>query len=249
MVELLLKNLTKSYPIEGRSILALNGLSLSVKRRESISIVGPGGCGKTTLIRIIAGLEDKTSGSISCEGKSLSGPNEKVMMVFQSFALLPWKTVLENVELALLPKKITNEERRLLALKYINLVGLEGFEESYPREISSSMKQRVGIARAICMEPKILLMDEPFSSLDPLSANNLRNEILRIYYSRKLKPDVIITVTHNIEEAVIMSDRVIVLSKRPGRVIADIKIDLQRPRNIRDPAFYEYVDKITSLIT
>jgi NitT/TauT family transport system ATP-binding protein len=155
--------------------------------------------------------------------------------------------VQQNVELALLDKK--EEDRKKIASRFIELVGLEGFANSFPKELSGGMKQRVGIARAICREPEVLVLDEPFSALDTLTANNLRNEVLRFYLSKKNKPNVLILVTHSIEEAVYMSDRVIVLSKRPAKIVEDIKIDLPFPRDRRDSRFYEYVDRITALIT
>ena len=247
MVELRLKNVSKKYSVKGRVVEVLDRMTFSVRKRESISIVGPSGCGKTVLIRLIAGLETPNKGKITIQGKAVTAPSDKIMMVFQSGSLLPWKTVLENVELALLSKE--KAVRRSTAMKYIDLVGLDGFEESYPSELSSGMEQRVGLARAMCKEPDILLMDEPFSGLDPLTANNLRSELLRIFNSKKLKPDVFIMVTHNIEEAVYMADRVIVLSKRPARIVGNIKIDLPKPADIRSKEFYEYVDKITALIT
>ncbi len=247
MVELKLKRLEKKYAIGKRSVEVIDNVSFSVRKREAISIVGPSGCGKTTLIRMIAGLEQPTKGSITCRGKPITEPTERISMIFESFALLPWKTVLENVELALIDKP--KEERIKLAKKYIDLVGLDGFEESYPRELSAGMKQRVGIARAISREPDILLMDEPFGALDPLTANNLKNEILRLFHSRKFKTDVLILVTHKIEEAVYMSNRVIVLSRRPSKVVEDIKIDMPSPPDVRSEAFLGYVDRITSLIT
>ena len=244
---LVLKDVSKKFIVEGNMIQALEDVSFSVKKRESIALVGPSGCGKTTLIRMVCGLEQPTSGSISFEGREVKEPTSRIMMVFQSFAIFPWKTVLENVELALLDKP--EAERKATAMRFIDLVGLDGFENSYPRELSGGMKQRVGMARAICKEPDVLVLDEPFSALDALTANNLRNEVLRFYLSRKNKPDVLLMVTHSIEEAVYMSTRVIVFSRRPGRILADIAIDLPFPRDKRDPKFYEYVDRITSLIT
>jgi len=247
MVELKLKNVSKRYPVKGRTVEVLDKVTFSVRKRESISIVGPSGCGKTVLIRLIAGLEQPTRGKISIQGKPVTGPTSKIMMVFQSAALLPWKTVLDNVQMALLDKD--KKTRHETAMRYIDLVGLDGFEESFPSQLSSGMRQRVGMARAMCKEPDILLMDEPFSGLDPLTANNLRTELLRLFKSRKLKPDVFLMVTHNIEEAVFMSDRVIVLSKRPAKIVGNIKIDLPKPYDMRSKEFYEYVDRITSLIT
>jgi NitT/TauT family transport system ATP-binding protein len=247
MVELKLKNVEKKYIIGKRSVEVIDNVSFSVRRREAISIVGPSGCGKTTLIRMIAGLEQPTKGGITHKGKPITAPTEKISMIFESFALLPWKTVLENVELALLDKP--KKERVELAKRHIDLVGLDGFEESYPRELSAGMKQRVDIARAVSREPDILLMDEPFDKLDPLTAMNLKNEILRLFNARKLKPNIIIMITHNIEEAVYMSNRIIVLSKRPTRVVESIEIDLPRPPDVRSEKFLGYVDRITSLIT
>jgi len=247
MVELKLKNLEKRYTIGKRSVEVIDDVSFSVKRREAIAIVGPSGCGKTTLIRMIAGLERPTKGTITHKGKLVKRPTEGISMIFESFALLPWKTVLENVELALLDK--SKDERVKLAKSYIDLVGLDGFEESYPRELSAGMKQRVGIARAISRNPEILLMDEPFDRLDPLTAANLKNEVLRLFNARKLNPNVLIMITHKIEEAVYMSNRVIVLSKRPTKVIEDIRIDLPKPPDVRSKKFLEYVDRITSLIS
>lgn len=244
---LVLKDVCKKYAVEANDIVALKDVSFTVRKRESIALVGPSGCGKTTLIRMICGLEQATSGSIKFEGKEVKEPTSRIMMVFQSFAIFPWKTVQENVELALMDKPPA--ERKAIATKFIDLVGLDGFENSYPRELSGGMKQRVGMARAISSEPDILVLDEPFSALDALTANNLRNEVLRFYLSKKHKPDVLLMVTHSIEEAVYMSSRVIVFSRRPGQIVADIKIDLPFPRDKRDPKFYGYVDQITSLIT
>ena len=245
--EVVLRDLTRTYPVDGNDVLALENISFSVKKRESIAIVGPSGCGKTTLIRIICGLEKASSGSVNFLNKEITEPNKQIMMVFQSVAILPWKTVHQNVELALLDKP--EQQRKEMASRFIELVGLEGFANSFPKELSGGMKQRVGIARAICREPEVLVLDEPFSALDTLTANNLRNEVLRFYLSKKHKPNILLLVTHSIEEAVYMSDRVIVLSKRPAKIIEDIKIDLPFPRDRRDSRFYEYVDRITALIT
>ena len=247
MVKLKIENITKSYYINKREIDVLDNVNFSVKRKESIVIVGPSGCGKTTLIRVLAGLEEPDQGKVKLNGKKLDGPNKDIMLVFQSFALLPWKTVLENVEMALL--NYEEEEREDIALKYIDLVGLDGFEGTYPRELSNGMKQRVGLARALSRNPSVLLMDEPFSVLDPLSANNLRTEVLRLYQKRKTKPDVLITITHNIEEAIIMADRILIMRQRPSKIIGDIKVDLPKPRNRRSEKFNDLVDEITSRIT
>jgi NitT/TauT family transport system ATP-binding protein len=247
MVELMLKNVSKNYVMDGKPFEALSSITLKINKRESVAIVGPSGCGKTTLIRMVCGLETPTAGKICFQGKELRGPHPKIMMIFQNFALLPWKTVRENVELSLLD--MPAKERDEMVDKYIKIVGLSGFEGNYPRDLSGGMKQRVGIARALCREPEILVLDEPFSALDPLTARNLQLEILRYYLSRKLKPDVLMLITHKIDEAVYMADRVLVLSQRPGSIKADIKIDLPKPKNMRSPEFQEYVDRITALIT
>lgn len=247
MVELRLKGVSKKYYLEGREIPSLEDIEFKITNRQSVAIVGPSGCGKTTLIRMIAGLEKPTGGQIFLHGKPLTGPNPRIMMIFQNFALLPWKTVLENVELGLLDKP--EQDRRETAARYLKVVGMDGSIESYPRDLSSGGKQRVGIARALAREPDILIMDEPFASLDPLTARNLQNEILRYFYSKKLKPDVLMLVTHNIQEAVYMADRIIVMGQKPGYVKADMKIELERPKNMRDRRFQDYVDEITSLIT
>ncbi|MEM3539004.1 MAG: ATP-binding cassette domain-containing protein, partial [Nitrososphaerales archaeon] len=181
-------------------------------------------------------------------GERVKGVNPHMSMVFQSFALLPWLSVLENVELGLEAQGIPKEKRRNKALKIIQEVGLEGFEDAYPRELSGGMKQRVGLARALATDPEILLMDEPFSSLDPLIAEGLREEILKLWSNKFTSPEIVIMVTHNVEEAVYLSDRVIVLSHRPGTVVAEIYVDLLRPRDKRNQRLYELVDKITSLI-
>jgi len=242
-----LKDVSKTYVVEGKVIPAIEDISLKITKRESIAVVGPSGCGKTTLLRIIAGLEKPTAGGLFFHGKPIAGPDPRIMMVFQNFALLPWKSVRENVELALITRP--PEERRNLALKYLAAVGLNGFEDNYPRDLSSGMKQRVGIARALCREPDILVLDEPFASLDPLTARNLQNEILRYYQNRKMKPDVFLLITHNVQEAVYMADRIIVLSQRPGHIKADLRIDLEKPKDMRSRKFQDYVDEITSLIT
>ena len=248
MIKFEVKNIKVDYTLDDRVIQVLDDISFSINKTQSVVIVGPSGCGKTTLIRILAGLEKPEKGMVKLNGKKLFGkPNSKIMLVFQSFALLPWKTVLENVELALLHKK--EKDRQKIAIRYIDLVGLDGFEGSYPRELSNGMKQRVGLARALCREPNVLLMDEPFSVLDPLSANNLRNEVLKLAEQKKSSLNVLITVTHNVEEAVIMADRVLVMKQRPSRIIADIPVNLPKPRNRRSEDFNNLVDEITSLIT
>jgi NitT/TauT family transport system ATP-binding protein len=170
-------------------------------------------------------------------------------MVFQSFGLFPWLTVLQNVEFGLESLRIPEEQRRQKSLQIIQEVGLEGFEDAYPRELSGGMKQRVGIARALVIDPEILLMDEPFSALDPLTAEALREEVLKVWNNKFTTPEVVVMVTHNIEEAVYLSDRVLVMSPRPGTISHELQIDIPRPREKRDNLLYEYIDRITTMIT
>ena len=246
-----LRNVTKEYIDDnGKSITVLNDIDLSVNYNEFISVVGPSGCGKSTLLRMIMGLERCTRGDILFKGQSMRGGkvNPHMAMVFQSFGLFPWLTVIENVEFGLESMHIPKAQRREKSLSIIQEVGLEGFEDAYPRELSGGMKQRVGIARALVIDPEILLMDEPFSSLDPLTAEALREEVLKVWSNKFTTPDVVIMVTHNVEEAVYLSDRIIILSHRPAKVVKQVDIDIPRPREKRDKAIYEYLDQITTLI-
>jgi len=221
-----LKNITKEYIDDrGKKIVVLNGINLSINHHEYISIVGPSGGGKSTLLRIIMGLETCTTGEVLLKGEPLKGKVDPHMaMVFQSFGLFPWLTVVENVEFGLESNHIPKDERRKKSLNIIQEVGLEGFENAYPRELSGGMKQRVGIARALVLDPEVLLMDEPFSSLDPLTAEALREEILKVWSNRLTTPDVVIMVSHNVAEAVYLSDRVVVLSHRPASVVKEVHI-------------------------
>ena len=212
---------------------------------DFVCIVGPSGCGKSTLLRIIVGLEKPTSGEVIFKGKN---SNPKVAMVFQNFALFPWLSVKENIELVLESLHQQEKEREAIACKYIKAVGLDGFERAYPGELSGGMKQRVGFARALAVEPVLLCMDEPFSSLDALTAQNLKDELLLLWGDPNMPPDAVIMVTHNVEEAVYLANRIIILSQRPGKIIADLRIELERPRNRKDPEFYRWVDKVYSLI-
>jgi NitT/TauT family transport system ATP-binding protein len=246
-----LRNVTKEYTDDnGKSITVLNDIDLSVNYNEFISVVGPSGCGKSTLLRMIMGLERYTRGDILFKGQSMRGGkvNPHMAMVFQSFGLFPWLTVIENVEFGLESMHIPKAQRREKSLSIIQEVGLEGFEDAYPRELSGGMKQRVGIARALVIDPEILLMDEPFSSLDPLTAEALREEVLKVWSNKFTTPDVVIMVTHNVEEAVYLSDRIIILSHRPANVVKQVNINIPRPREKRDKVIYEYLDQITTLI-
>ncbi len=242
-----IKNVSKTFDTEGNKILVLDNISFAVDDNDFICIVGPSGCGKSTLLRIIVGLEKPTSGEVLFKGEVISPDNPKVAMVFQNFALFPWLTVQENIELVLESLKLGKDSGKI-ACKYIKAVGLDGFEKVYPRELSGGMKQRVGFARALAVEPILLCMDEPFSSLDALTAQNLKDELLLLWADKTMPPDAVIMVTHNVEEAVYLANRIIVLSPRPGKVLADLRIELERPRNRKDPEFYRWVDKVYSLI-
>ncbi|MBC7130390.1 ABC transporter ATP-binding protein, partial [Candidatus Bathyarchaeota archaeon] len=231
-------------------IKVLENVSFSAGNDEFICIVGPSGCGKSTLLRIIAGLEKADSGRVLFRGQPIIKPTPKIAMVFQLFGLLPWKTALENVELPLEVLGIEKEERRKIAKEYLKMVGLEGFENAYPHELSGGMKQRVGIARALALKPEVLLMDEPFSSLDELTAKTLRKLVLDIWRDPNLPTDTFIMVSHNVEEAVFMADRVLVMSPRPGRIIGEVKISIPRPRekHLRDPTYFELVDRVIEIL-
>ncbi len=231
-------------------MLALKNISFGVDENEFVAIVGPSGCGKSTLLRIIGGLETPASGEVIFKGEPVTKPRPEITMAFQNFALLPWKTSQENVELPLVIHGVEPEKARKRALKFLRIVGLKGFEKMYPIELSGGMKQRVGIARALALEPDILLMDEPFSALDALTAEKLRRLVLDIWHDRRNVTNTFVMVTHLIDEAVFMADRVIVMSPRPGRVVADLKIDLPRPRvqYQRSSEFFRQIDKIKSII-
>jgi NitT/TauT family transport system ATP-binding protein len=209
-------------------LVAIDNLNLSVAEDEFVCILGPSGCGKTTVLRLIAGLDTPTSGEIFEDGKKVMGPGPDRGMVFQEFDLFPWRTVMKNVEFGLEIKGVPKEERRRIAQKFIDLVNLEGFEDAYPKELSGGMKQRVGIARALANEPNVLLMDEPFGSLDAQTRNIMQKELLRICEKTILT---IIFVTHSVDEAVYLADRIVVLTARPGSVKSIIPIELPHPRD------------------
>lgn len=214
-----------------------------------MAIVGPSGCGKSTLLRLIHGLDRPSKGRVLFKGGEVTDVSHQMAMVFQSFALYPWLNVFENVTLGLEARGMGREEIRGVAEKYISVMGLGGFEEAYPRELSGGMRQRVGLARALIVDPTVLLMDEPFSSLDPLTAESLREEVLQLWREPTLPPDAVMLVTHNIEEALLMANRLIIISNRPGTVLAGVPVKLPRPRDRKSDAFYEMVDYVYSLIT
>ena len=248
MALLELKQVSKSYPHAKGSLRVLNEMSFSIERGEFIAIVGPSGCGKSTLLRIVNGIVPATSGQVLYNGQQVDGINPECAIVFQSFALLPWLSVKANIELGLEARRLPPAERERLATRYIDKVGLDGFEEAYPRELSGGMKQRVGLARALAVEPAVLLMDEPFSALDALTAIGLREELLDLWQAADSPVNTIIMVTHIIEEAVELADRILVLSTGPGRLVGDIKVELQRPRDRRGESFNTLTDKVFSLI-
>ena len=239
----------KSFPGRHGSISITQDISFEVRDSDFLAIVGPSGCGKSTLLRLIQGLDRPSSGHIFFRDQPVDGVCQQMAMVFQNFALYPWLTVSENVSFGLealgwSPERIAPQVER-----YISVIGLDGFQEAYPRELSGGMRQRVGLARALAVEPAVLLMDEPFSALDPLTAANLRDEVLQLWRDPQLPPEAVLLVSHNIEEAIELADRVIVLSRRPGHVLADVEVALPRPRDRKSTAFYDLTDKVYSLIT
>jgi NitT/TauT family transport system ATP-binding protein len=240
----------RSFPKPGGGdLLVLDGVELTLKRGEIVGLLGRSGSGKSTFLRLIAGLAQPQGGSLVYMGHPVDGPADGIAMVFQSFALFPWLTVLENVQLGLEALNIPQGEIRTRALAAIDLIGLDGYESAYPRELSGGMRQRVGFARAMVVHPNILLMDEPFSALDVLTAENLRTDFLELWGEKQLPIKGVILVTHNIEEAVLMCDRVLLFSTNPGRIAGEIKIDIPRPRDRTDPRFENYVDQIYTEMT
>jgi NitT/TauT family transport system ATP-binding protein len=234
---------------DGNRIEVIAPVDLDVEPGTIITLLGPSGCGKSTLLRILTGLSKPSSGEVLWHGLPISTQNAGVAIVFQSFALFPWLTVLDNVEAPLEARGVPALERRKRALRILDTVGLDGFESAYPKELSGGMKQRVGFARALVVEPEVLFMDEPFSALDVLTAENLRNELLELWLSKKMPTSAIFIVTHNIEEAVLLADRVIVLGRNPAWVRADFPIELAHPRDRKSPRFVELVDYIYKIMT
>ena len=227
----------------------LSDVSMSLKTGEIVALLGRSGSGKSTLLRIISGLIRPTEGTVTISGEPVTGPAEDVAMVFQSFALFPWLNVLDNVEIGPRANGVPLDETRQRALKAIDTIGLDGFESAYPKELSGGMRQRVGFARALVMQPKILLMDEPFSALDVLTAETLRTDLLDLWQEGRMPIKSILMVTHNIEEAVLMSDRILVLSSNPGRIASEIPVTIPHPRDRLEPEFRALVDKIYALMT
>jgi NitT/TauT family transport system ATP-binding protein len=234
---------------DGNRIEVIAPFNLDVEPGKIITLLGPSGCGKSTLLRILTGLSKPSSGEVLWHGEPITSQNAGVAIVFQSFALFPWLTVLDNVEAPLEARGVGAIERHKRALRILDTVGLDGFESAYPKELSGGMKQRVGFARAMVVEPEVLFMDEPFSALDVLTAENLRNELLELWLSKKMPTSAIFIVTHNIEEAVLLADRVIVLGRNPARIRADFPIELSHPRDRKSHRFVELVDYIYKIMT
>ena len=242
--------LRQSFPrADGGEHLVLEGVELSLVQGQIVGLLGRTGSGKSTLLRLIAGLAQPSGGTVTYLGERVIGPAPGIAMVFQSFALFPWLTVLENVQLGLEALGLPDSEIRKRALAAIDLIGLDGYESAFPRELSGGMRQRVGFARALVVHPNILLMDEPFSALDVLTAETLRTDFLELWGDGKLPIKGVILVTHNIEEAVLLCDRILLFSTNPGRIISEIAVDLKQPRNRLDPQFRDLVEKIYVAMT
>lgn len=252
MTDLLVaRDVAKTYfdSVAKDDVVALSGISLSIKAHEFVSLIGPSGCGKSTFLRIVAGLDKPTSGEIVVSGKKVTGPGADRGMVFQEYALLPWKTTLANVEFGLRLKKTPKAERTAIAQRFVDLVGLKGFEKKYPHQLSGGMRQRAAVARVLANNPAMLLMDEPFAAVDAMTRQRLQEELTAITTSERTT---VLFITHAIDEAVFLSDRVVALSGRPGRIVADLRIDLPRPRSwksmLTDPQFIAYRDELTRCI-
>ena len=240
----------QSYHKDSASdLLVLDDVNLTLTSGEIVALLGRSGSGKSTLLRIVSGLLQPTAGQVKWRGEDLHGPADGVAMVFQSFALFPWLTVQENVELGLEAQGIARAEREARAETAIDLIGLGGYESAYPKELSGGMRQRVGLARALVVHPDLLLMDEPFSALDVLTAETLRTDLIDLWMEGKLPIKSVLMVTHNIEEAVLMCDRILVFSSNPGRVASELIVPFPHPRNRLDPAFRQMVDDIYALMT
>ncbi len=241
-----IKNVSRIFKKEDKSSTeALKNVSFDVGDGEFVCLLGPSGCGKTTLLRIIAGLETRTSGDITLNGVSITGPDPKRGMVFQQYSLFPWRTVIDNVTFGLEMQGIDKAESRKHAEKYIELVGLKQFKNSYPYELSGGMQQRAAIARALANEPEVLLMDEPFGALDAQTRNILQDELLRIWEQRHVT---FIFVTHSVDEAVVLSDRILVMTTRPGRIKEIVPVDLPRPRRRTSPEVNSLRDRVLKLL-
>ncbi|MGB7434010.1 MAG: nitrate/sulfonate/bicarbonate ABC transporter ATP-binding protein [Candidatus Acidiferrum sp.] len=244
------RKLEKFYPQpDGNRIQVIAPTDIAIYPGQIIALLGPSGCGKSTMLRMLTGLSPASGGSVYWHGQPVKDETPNVSIVFQSFALFPWLTVIENVEAPLEARGLAEFERHKRALRIIDAVGLDGFESAYPKELSGGMKQRVGVARALVVEPEVLFMDEPFSALDVLTAETLRGELLELWLGKKIPTRAIFIVTHNIDEAVILADRIIVLGRNPAHIHAEFKVELAHPRDHKDPRFTELVDGIYRALT
>src|SRR5690242_8057342 len=245
-----LRKVVKSFTKpSGAPISVLSDIDLTLREGEILGLLGRSGSGKSTLLRIAGGLIKPTSGDVLYRGLPLPGPSEGIAVVFQTFALYPWLTVKENVELGLDALHLPSADTAKRVAAAVDLIGLDGFQSAYPRELSGGMRQRVGFARALVADPVLLLMDEPFSALDVLTSETLRTDFLDLWVERQLPIKSVLMVTHNIEEAVEMCDRILVLGAQPGRIVAEIPLSLPQPRNRLDPEFHEVVDQIYAILT
>ena len=245
-----IRNCRQAYHKEASAdLVVLDDVDLTLHEGEIVALLGRSGSGKSTLLRIVSGLLKPTSGEVKWRGKDLKGPAEGVAMVFQSFALFPWLTVQENVQLGLEALGVKKDDRDERAEEAIDLIGLGGYDTAYPKELSGGMRQRVGLARALVVHPDLLLMDEPFSALDVLTAETLRTDLIDLWMEGKLPVKSILMVTHNIEEAVLLADRILVFSSNPGRVAHELRVPFPHPRNRFDPAFRQMVDDIYGIMT
>lgn len=242
------EHVSKAYSTGAREFVAIRDINLTIKVGEYVCLLGPSGCGKSTLLRIITGLNQATSGQVLYRNQALTGVNPHATIVFQTFALYPWLSVRQNVEIALKARGVPPEQRSQSALKLIDTVGLDGFESAYPRELSGGMRQKVGFARAMGVEPELLCLDEPFSALDVLSAEALRSELMELWLSKAIPTQAILMVTHNIEEAVLMADRIVVMGKDPGHIVTEVPVTLHHPRHRKDTAFQALVDKVYAAV-
>ncbi len=245
---LTVRQVEKAYGKGAKRFVAVHDVNLEIRPGEFVCLLGPSGCGKSTLLRIITGLATATAGEVLYRGERLEGVNPHATIVFQTFALYPWLTVEENVEIALKARGVQPEQRHERAVRLIDTVGLDGFESAYPRELSGGMRQKVGFARAMAVEPELLCLDEPFSALDVLSAEALRGELMELWLNKAIPTKAILMVTHNIEEAVLMADRIVVMGKDPGRILTEIPVPIHQPRKRKDTAFQAIVDKVYAAV-
>jgi sulfonate transport system ATP-binding protein len=239
------RDLGKSYPVAGGAVDALRHLDLSISQGECVTLLGPSGCGKSTLLRVIAGLVEGYDGEVVVEGRAITGPGAERGMVFQDHRLFPWMTALENVRIALDNAPLSAREKTEQALSHLSLVGLEGFEQAYPSQLSGGMAQRVAIARALVSRPRVLLLDEPFGALDAITRAYMQSELARI---RERENITMVFVTHDVDEAIYLGDRVVVMARRPGRIRSEVPVDIPRPRRRTDPAFNALKDRILVLL-